>query len=148
MVKQTQRLPGVKFIGWLNADNLQRYVDLFKITGSAVGVFTDIHPIEFSNEPECTCKTEPLNGAYSETAYLKFLSPSLLPLVPGKNYGFVVTDIADNSYLIGSLEHPHVTMNIEMRHGFPDGDSAGFYYEIKHAHYRSLVPCVISINNH
>lgn len=146
MAKHTQRLPGIKFIGWLNADKLQRNVDLYKITGQMIGIFTDIHPVEFSDEPEASCKTEPMNGAYFETATLKFLSPSLLPLIPGRNYGFIVTDVSDNSFLIGSLEPSHATMTIEMRHGFPDGDGAGFYYEIKHVHYRSMVPCVVSTN--
>ncbi|MCM1293048.1 MAG: hypothetical protein NC111_06620 [Bacteroides sp.] len=144
MERKTQRLPGVKFIGLVDADNLQRNNYLCKITGQRTPVLTSIEQVFFSDEPDCRCKTEYLNGGYQETATLKFLSTTLLPMVPGKNYGFVVTDIEDNSYLIGSVEPPHVTFECEMRCSAPDGDGGGFYYEIKHCQYRTLTPCVIS----
>lgn len=144
MERKTQRLPGVKFIGLLNANHLQRNNYLCKITGQRTLVSTSIEQVFFSDEPDCSCVTEYLNGGYQETATLKFLSATLLPMVPGKNYAFVVTDIEDNSYVIGSLEPPHVTFKCEMRCGAPDGDGSGFYYEIKHCQYRTLTPCVIS----
>lgn len=146
MERKTQRLPGVKFIGLLNANRLQRCVYLNKITGQATPVLTSIEQVFFSDEPDCQCKTEPMNGSYQETATLKFLSTTLLPMIPGGNYAFVVTDIEDNSFLIGSLEPPHLTFECTMQCGAPDGDGSGFYYEIKHCQYRTMIPCTISTN--
>lgn len=137
----TQILPGVSAIGWVDCRHLPRRVDLMGICRQPFGIFTDITPIEFFDEPDCRCVTEKSGVGYSDTATLKFHCAELLPI--HRPLGFVVTDIAGQSYLIGSLEHPHPTVKAELLCGDPDGDGAGYRYEIKHVSIKSMVPCFI-----
>lgn len=141
MKTSTQILPGIKAIGWLDCRHLPRRVDLSGICGMPVAILTDIHPIPFFDEPTCECKTKKDGGGYEDTATLKFLTDRKLPR--GAAFGFVVTDVNDNSFLIGSLESPCPLVECEQRTGLPSGDAAGFSYEIKHVSIKSMVPCVI-----
>ncbi len=106
-----------------------------------VAILTDIHPIPFFDEPACECKTKKDGGGYEDTATLKFLTDRKLPR--GAVLGFVVTDVNDKSFLIGSLEAPRPIIECEQRTGIPSGDAAGYAYEIKHVSIKSMVPCVI-----
>jgi hypothetical protein len=106
-----------------------------------VPILTDIHPIEFFGEPQCECKTKKDGAGYEDTATLKFLTSQELPQAVCT--GFVVTDVNDRSWLIGSLESPHPTIECEHKTGIPSGDAAGYVYEIKHVSIKSMVPCVI-----
>lgn len=141
MKTTTQILPGIKSIGWIDCRALPRRVDLSAICGMTVAILTDIHPIDFFNEPACECKTKKDGGGYEDTASLKFLTGSELPRYGA--LGFVVTDVSDRSFLIGSLENPRPVVEYEQRAGVPSGDPAGFSYEIKHVAIKSMVPCVI-----
>lgn len=137
----TQILPGVKAIGWLDCRNLPRRVDLSGICRMPVAIFTDIHPVDFFGDADCSCKSVKEHGGYQDTASLKFLAAEELPR--GVPLGFVVSDVNDRHYLVGSLEKPCPLPEAEHRLGSPSGDAAGFYYEIKHTALKSLIPCVI-----
>lgn len=141
MRTSTQILPGIKSIGWIDCRHLPRRVDLSAICGMAVPILTDIHPIPFFDEPTCECKTKKDGAGYEDTATLKFLTDKKLPF--GALLGFVVTDVNDNSFLIGSLEAPRPQVEYEQRTGIPSGDAAGYSYEIKHVSIKSMVPCKI-----
>ena len=137
----TQILPGIKAIGWVDCRHLPRRVDLSAICGMSGVVLTDIHPIEFFDEPQCECKTKKDGAGYEDTATLKFLTSQKLPR--SASLGFVVTDVNGQSYLIGSLEAPQPQVECNQQTGIPSGDAAGYEYEIKHVSIRSMVPCVI-----
>lgn len=137
----TQILPGIKAIGWVDCRHLPRRVDLSAICGMSVVVLTDIHPIEFFDEPQCECKTKKDGAGYEDTATLKFLTSQKLPR--SASLGFVVTDVNGQSYLIGSLEAPQPQVECNQQTGIPSGDAAGYAYEIKHVSIKSMVPCVI-----
>ncbi len=141
MKTSIQILPGIKSIGWVDCRCLPRRVDLSGICRMPVAILTDIHPIDFLDEPTCECKTEKENGGYKDTATLSFLTGKKLPV--GASFGLVVTDVNDNSYLIGSLESPHPVVGCVQRTGTPSGESAGFQYEITHVSIKSMVPCII-----
>ena len=141
MKTSTQILPGIKALGWVDCRHLPKRVDLSAICGMQVAILTDIHQIPFFDEPTCECKTKKDGAGYEDTATLKFLTSKQLPLsVP---LGFVVTDVNDKSFLIGSLEAPRPAVECEQRSGVPSGDAAGYSYEIKHVAIKSMVPCVI-----
>ena len=106
-----------------------------------VAVLTDVHQIAFFDEPTCECQTKKDGAGYQDTATLKFLTDKKLPR--SATLGFVVTDVNDNSFLVGSLEAPHPTVECDQRTGLPSGDAAGYEYEIKHVSIKSMVPCVI-----
>ena len=134
-------LPGIKAIGWVDCRHLPRRVDLSAICGMPVAILTDIHPIEFFDEPQCECKTTKEGGSYQDTASLTFLTGTALPR--SASLGIVVTDVAGNSFLLGSREQPLPIIEPTIRFGTPGGDPAGFFYEIKHVALKSMVPCKI-----
>ena len=136
-----QILPGIKAIGWVDCHRLPANVALSAICGMQVVILTEILPIAFFDEPTCQCKTKKDGGGYEDTATLKFLTERKLP--NGAVLGFVVTDVNDKSFLIGSLESPHPTIETERRTGIPSGDAAGYEYEIRHVAIKSMVPCEI-----
>ena len=137
----TQILPGIKAIGWIDCDSLQKRVDLHSVCGMPVTILTDIHPIKFFGEASGECQTSKAGGAFEDSATLTFSTGSELPRnVP---LGFVVTDVNGISYLIGSLESPRPMVECARRTGLPSGDTAGFSYVIKHTAIRSMIPCII-----
>ena len=138
-----QILPGIRFIGYFDLDKLaaEPRFDLAGICGMTVPVLTDIIPVDFCDDPECRNVTERINGQNQDKATLKFHSHTLIEI--HKRLGFVVTDIAGNSFVIGNQLPPFPQIKVELYCGTPDGDGAGFYYEISHAAIKSMVPCKI-----
>ena len=136
-----QILPGIKAIGWVDCRHLPKRVDLSAICGMTVAVLTDIHPIPFFDEPTCECQHRKDGAGYQDTATLKFLTDKELPR--SATLGFVVTDVNDKSFLIGSLEAPRPQVECHQLTSVPSGDAAGYSYEIKHVALKSMVPCVI-----
>lgn len=141
MKTSIQILPGIKAIGWVDCNLLPTLIAQKAICGMNVAVMTDIHPIRFFDEPTCQCKTKKDGAGYEDTATLKFVTDTKLPR--SATLGFVVTDVNDKSFLIGSLETPHPIVENERRTGRPSGDAAGYEYEIKHVAIKSMVPCII-----
>ena len=138
-----QILPGIRFIGYFDLDKLaaEPRFDLAGICGMTVPVLTDIIPVDFCDDPECRNVTERINGQNQDKATLKFHSHTLIEI--HKRLGFVVTDIAGNSFVIGNQLTPFPQIKVELYRGTPDGEGAGFYYEISHAAIKSMVPCKI-----
>lgn len=131
-----QILPGVRAIGWINCDLLQRRVDLHGICQAKIPVLTAITPVPFFDKAECSCKRSRESGRQAATATLKFRCADLLPIhLP---LGFVVTDQNGKTYLIGSREHPQPVVKVEMGVGQCDGDGAGYEYEITHTALETL----------
>ncbi len=141
MKSSIQILPGIKAVGWVDCRHLPQRVDLTGICRMPLPILTDIHPIDFFGDVDCSCKSQKNCAGYEDTAILKFLAAEELP--HGVLLGFVVTDVNDRSYLIGSKETPHPQIEFEHRKGSPSGDAAGVYYEIKHVALKSLIPCSI-----
>ncbi len=139
MKSSIQILPGIKAVGWVDCRHLPRRVDLTGICQMPVAILTDIHPIVFFGDVDCSCKSSKSSAGYEDTASLKFFAAEELP--HGVAVGFIVTDVNNKSFLIGSQESPHPTIECEHRKGAPSGDSAGVYYEIKHVALKSLIPC-------
>lgn len=137
----TQILPGVKFIGWIDCSKLPGDVALSGICRIPVPILTDIHPIDFFDDPQCDCKTKKEGGGSEDSATLKFLTSDELP--QGIPLGFIVTDVNGRSFLIGSKERPVPIPAPERRLGTPGGDAAGCFYEITHIALKSLIPCEI-----
>lgn len=141
MKTSIQILPGIKYIGWLDGQHLPKRVDLAAICRMPIAILTDIYTIDFFDEPQCECKTTKEGGSYTDTASLKFSCGEQLPHLSA--IAFVVTDVNDKSYLIGSREAPHPIVEVTQLSGIPSNDAAGYHYEIKHVALKSLVPCII-----
>ena len=135
-----QILPGVKAIGWLNCDLLQRRVDLHGVCRSRIPVLTTITPVAFFDDADCRCARSRESGRQAAVATLKFRCATLLPIhLP---LGFVVTDQNGKTYLIGSREHPQPVVKVEMGAGACDGDGAGYEYEITHTAIETMFEVV------
>lgn len=141
MKTNTQLLPGIKFIGYFDLDRQapEPRFDLAGLCGMRVVILTDVIPIDFFDNPECLKVTEKDNGQNSDKVTLKFHSHELIEI--HKHLGFVVADVSGNSYVIGCQAPPFPQIKPELNCGAPDGDGAGFYYEVTHVALSSLVPC-------
>lgn len=144
MKTSIQRLPGIRYIGWLDADKLPQNVFLNGIVNQPVAVLTDVHEVGFCDEPDCSVKRTKKGSSSEDTASLKFFTHSVLPICEIRNVGFVVKDVNGGAWLIGSRETPNATVECEMKHGIPGSDEAGFVYTITHVAIRSMVPCIFN----
>ena len=139
---KTQILPGVKSIGWIDCTKLQPHVDLHGICETVIPILTAINVVEFFGKAECDCKTEKQSANRVSTASLTFDCPSLLPI--HLHLGFVVTDVNGQTWLIGQAEPPYPKIKVTHYVGYPDGEEAGFEYEVTHTSLCSLIECIAS----
>ena len=140
MKPTTQRLPGITFIGCIDCTKLQPSLQLQAIAGMPVAVQTAVQPLAVAKDANASCLTEKENGNIRQTASLKFRTSDSLPI--HTRLGFVVTDIAGQSYLIGSLEKPYPQVKITINFGTPSGDPNCLEVEVTHLAMRTLIPCV------
>jgi hypothetical protein len=140
MKSTTQILPGINAIGFVDCDKLMPDVAMRGICGMDVPILTAITNVDFAGSPTCECTSEKVCGNRSDTATLKFVAAELLPV--SKHLGFVVTDINGNSYLIGCREAPFPKVKLTSNLGKPDGDAAGYSYEVTHIAIKTLILCI------
>lgn len=141
-MKQTQSLPGIKFIGYVLADNLQREVMNKHLANLPVGIFTDITPIAFCGVPTCEAVSTYNNNGRIEQTTLRFKTLDDLPTY--RHVAYVVTDCNNQSYIIGQREKPRPIVKITRDTGTPNGDSAVASVEITLYAQKSLIPCTIT----
>ena len=135
-------LPGIEFIGFVLAENLQREMMYKHLAGIPVGVFTDITPIAFCGVPTCEAvSTYNKNGRIEQTT-LRFKTLDVLPTT--RHVAFVVTDCNNQSYIIGQHEKPRPIVKITRDTGTPNGDPAVATVEITLYAQKSLIPCAIT----
>lgn len=135
-------LPGIKFIGFVFSENLQREMMFKHLAGIPVGIFTDITPIAFCGVPTCEAvSTYNKNGRIEQTT-LRFKTLDVLPTT--RHVAFVVTDCNGQSYIIGQHEKPRPIVKITRDTGTPNGDPAVATVEITLYAQKSLIPCAIT----
>ena len=141
-MKITQSLPGIKFIGYVTSELLQREMMYKHLAGIPVGVFTDITPIAFCGVPTCEAvSTYNKNGRIEQTT-LRFKTLDVLPTT--RHVAFVVTDCNNQSYIIGQHEKPRPIVKVTRDTGTPNGDPAVATVEITLYAQKSLIPCSIT----
>ena len=137
----SQSLPGIKFIGYVPSDFLQREMMYKSLAGLPVGVFTDVTPISFVGVPTCTAESTYGNNGRVEQTVLRFKTLDDLPT--SRHIAFVVTDCNNQSYIIGQREKPRPIVKATCDTGTPDGDPAVCSVEVTLYAQRSLIPCSI-----
>lgn len=137
MNRDTQRLPGVKLIGWLDCNSLPARADLHGITGTPLRIFAGITPVWFVDEPQCKCVTSRERGCISDTATLEFSTTERLPI--HRRLGFVVVDQEGAKWLIGAKEPPFPVVECTAEMGAPSGKQSVLTYKVTHKALRSLV---------
>ena len=138
-MKITQSLPGIKFIGYVLADNLQREMMNKHLANLPVGIFTDITPIAFCGVPTCEAVSTYNNNDRIEQTTLRFKTLDDLPTY--RHVAYVVTDCNNQSYIIGQREKPRPIVKITRDTGTPNGDPAVASVEITLYAQKSLIPC-------
>ena len=141
-MKQTQSLPGIKFIGHVPSENLQREIMNKHLAGLPVGIFTDITPIAFCSVPTCEAVSTYNNNGRIEQVTLRFKTLETLPL--NRHVAYIVTDCNGQSYIIGQREKPRPIVNITRDTGTPNGDPSVCSVEITLYAQKSLIPCTIT----
>lgn len=138
-MKITQSLPGIKFIGYVLADNLQREMMNKHLANLPVGIFTDITPIAFCGVPTCEAVSTYNNNGRIEQTTLRFKTLDDLPTY--RHVAYVVTDCNNQSYIIGQREKPRPIVKITRDTGTPNGDPSVATVEITLYAQKSLIPC-------
>lgn len=140
MKTTTQILPGIKKIYYVDSAKLPFRVDLANICGMDIVILDDLVEVEFFGDPDCSCTSKQENKAITQEAKLEFNSPVRLP--QDIRPSFVVTDVNDNDFLIGSREMPLPKVNCTYSAAVPGSSRAGFKYEITHNAIRTMIPCI------
>lgn len=140
-MKKCQSLPGIKFVGIVPAENIQRQIMYKHLAGITVGIFTDITPISFIGVPTCTATSTYNNNGRLEQTILRFCTLEEVPT--NKNIAFVVTDCNDKSYIIGQHEKPRPIVKITQNTGTPDSDPSVLEVEVNLYAQKSLIPCTL-----
>lgn len=143
IMKTTQSLPGIKFIGYVSSDNLQREMMNKSLAGLPVGIFTDITPICYAGVPTCIAESTYNNNGRIEQTTLRF--KTLYNLPTSRHIAFVVTDCNGQSYIIGQREKPRPIVKITRDTGTPNGDPAVCSVEVTLYAQKSLIPCFINL---
>lgn len=134
-----QSLPGIKAIGYVPAERLQREIMYKHLAGIPVGIFTDVTPIAFVGVPTCEAVSTYNNNGRVEQAILRFQTLDEVPLY--RHIAFVITDCNGQSYIIGQREKPRPIIKASGHTGAPNGDPAVRSYEVTLYAQKSLIPC-------
>ncbi len=141
-MKQSQSLPGIKFIGYVLADNLQREMMNKHLANLPVGIFTDITPIAFCGVPTCEAVSTYNNNGRIEQTTLRFKTLDDLPTY--RHVAYVITDCNNQSFIIGQREKPRPIVKVTRDTGTPNGDPSVATVEITLYAQKSLIPCTIT----
>lgn len=139
MIKQS--LPGIKRLGYVAADRLQRQSMHKSIVGIPVGVFTDITLINFVGTPTCEVESDYDNNGRLENTTLRFATNDNIPIY--KPIAFVFTDVNGDSWLLGTREKPRPIIKVERSTGQPGGDENVYAFNVTMYAHKALIKCEI-----
>lgn len=132
-------LPGIKSLAYVNAQQLPDDLGLLAISGSPVTVIAPSVDIPFTGEATCTCTRSNSNGAGNDTVELTF--QSLLSLPEHMPLAFLVTDVNNRCFLIGTHEAPYPYIESSQGLGLPDSESNTTTYTITYKAPKAMLPC-------
>ena len=141
MENSYQSLPGIAQIGYCLCSNLQPNIVLKHLSGTPVGVFTEIVPIRFFGSPSCETTEEYDNNGRKVVTSLTFVTNDNIPTY--KHLAFVITDASGTSFIIGSRERPYPIIKSSTSSGTPSGESNATTYEIKWSSVGMPIRCAI-----
>ena len=134
-----QSLPGIKFVGIVKCELLQREIGLKALAGMSVGIFTDVVAVNFVGVPTVECQSDYDNNGRIEQVTLRFLTTNALPSL--RKVAFIVTDCNGASYVIGQREPPFPIVKLSRTTGSPSGDPSATTVEVTLYAHKALVPC-------
>ena len=137
-----QSIPGIKALGYVPAERLQREIMYKHLAGLPVGIFTEVTPIAFVGVPTCEAVSTYNNNGRVEQTTLRFKTLDDVPT--NKHIAFVITDCNGQSYVIGQHEKPRPIIKTTSTTGTPGGDPAASSVEVSLYAQKPLIPCIRS----
>ena len=132
-------LPGIKSLRYVNAMELPSDLGLLGISGTPLALMCPSVDIPFTGEATCTGTRSNANGAANETVELSF--QSLLALPEHIPLAFLVTDVNNRCFLIGTREQPWPYIEGAQDLGLPDGESSTTTYTVTYKAPKGLIAC-------
>ena len=131
-------LPGIRAISYLPCSLLAPHIIEKYRAGLPIAVFSPSTPIEHYGDASCIAESEYTNGGYYEKTTLSCTTTDTIPQsVP---IAFVVTDVADHSFLIGCREAPIPIVEITKQ---IDKESNIFEVKVTFQREKSLIECSV-----
>ena len=135
--------PGIVSIGYLFADNLPANTMNNALAGIPVNLFLRPTDVPLSGATECAVEQSNDSNGSAESLSLSFNSALRLPR--HKAVALVVKDANGQSWLIGQLERPHLSIKSTQQTGTPDGSPAVYAYEVKQSAPICFKPCKMMV---
>lgn len=133
-------LPGIKKIWFLNSNDLPEDVLAKSMSGMPVVVKKNLNGVLFCGQPTCEYETKYEEAAFREEVTLEFNSTANLPL---SGVAFVVEDVNDERFLIGTKERPWPVVERTRNFGQPTSNTNSFRYVVKTKSLKALIPVFI-----
>lgn len=133
------RLPGIKSIAYVYAEDLTPHITMQTLANVPVGVFARLSFLPFDKKTAlCETDTELDNNSILETATLTFSSCEDVPI--SAHLCFIISLVNGEHFLIGTKEAPFPSIKRECSSGLPDGDSNTKKFTITYCNRVALVP--------
>ena len=138
-------LPGIKKIYSVETTSLPLQLEAKSLVGIPITISSTLNELQFFGEPNCTVKQENEQNMQVEEATLEFATTDKLntdlPLA------FLVQDVNDTYYLIGTQEPPFPIITQERETSTPSSGSTCWNIKVTHLAQRALIKCIISTTN-
>ena len=133
-----QSLPGIKAIAFLPCKLLPPNIVEKYRAGVPIGVFAYSKSIEHYGNASCEAESEYIGGGYFEKTSLDFTTTDEIPQT--RELAFVVTDVNNQSYVIGCKEAPYPVVDITTN---LDNDNNISHVKVSFSRKKSLIPCAV-----
>lgn len=140
-MQTVQSLPGISAIYRVPASAVAKLAQIAAISGMAAPIFTDLTEICITGDAKAQCKTETTSNSSTQTATLTFKSTDALPA--DQIWAFIIRDVENNTWLIGSSQPPFPKISATRSTGSTESEAAVTSYEITHTDIRTMIPCII-----
>ena len=134
-------LPGLKRIYSVETNSLPQQLEAKSLVGIPITISAAFTELQFFGEPNCTVKQENEQNMQIEEASLEFAT--IDKLNTDSPLAFLVQDVNNNYYLIGTQEPPFPTIEQERQTSSPDGDAACWNVTVTHVGLNALIECAI-----
>ena len=138
-------LPGIKKIFSIETASLPLQIEAKSLVGIPITISAALTELQFFVEPNCTVKQENEQNMQVEEASLEFAT--IDKLNTDSPLAFLVQDVNNNYYLIGTQEPPFPIIIQERESSTPSSGSTCWNIKVTHLAQRALIKCIISTTN-
>lgn len=132
-------LPGIKTIHYVPCSQIPKSVLLCALAKQPIVITSDMVPVPFAGDPTCEGERANNNNGVSESITFSFSSLVVIP--EDEPLAFVVTDLHNKMFLIGTREEPYPLITCRQSFGSPSGDPHVLAVEVAFTAPKALLPC-------